>query len=294
MYRQQILWWLTLGALLVSAVGGVFLAQQPDSSYARSSAIPTPTLIVSDRQFLPNVLGLRQGPTATPTTPPPTPTPYATLTPTPEPDILNMGTLPLNQPLTQQIEPFTAHRWKISLSSAETLSLFAIAIQPEALQLRFVQPEEGMPDPVVGTAIRLPELELPAGVTTIELTAPTSAEDTVDYVLLASTQTNSDVAGILHNNEDQSGSLEINTRDLWLFLGREGQSLSFSVVGSPNADAHLELLDPRGQRLLIKDDGGTGQPETLSDFTLPSNGIYTLIVSERDHAPLDYSILTQP
>lgn len=42
---------------------------------------PTPTLIVTDRNYLPYVRGIVRGPTVTATTPPPTRTPFATVTP---------------------------------------------------------------------------------------------------------------------------------------------------------------------------------------------------------------------
>ena len=42
---------------------------------------PTPTLIVTDRHYLPYVRGIVLGPTVTATTPPPTMTAYATITP---------------------------------------------------------------------------------------------------------------------------------------------------------------------------------------------------------------------
>ncbi len=71
---------LVLTVFLLLAVGWIGISSV---SKIEAEVDITPTIIVSDRNFLPYIRGLKQGPTTTATHPPATITPWATMTQTP-------------------------------------------------------------------------------------------------------------------------------------------------------------------------------------------------------------------
>lgn len=297
MIRRQILWWMTVFGILVVVWGGLLLSSQP-LSYARGAASVTPTLIVTDRQFLPGVLGAIQGPTATATTPPPTMTPFATptMTPTGTPPV-DKGTLTPDLVKREMLGTTAVHQFTLALPDDDLVTLQAVALPLANLTLT-VAPENG--DPVAevtssspGAVVRIADLALEAGVYQVRVSSDSTA--VTDYILLFtdidSPPTN--VAGALRTNGTSSGLVTAGTDDLWFFSGESGSRISLSIVGAPDTDPYAELYDPANARLLIIDDGGVDEPEELSDFTLPADGTFMLQIGEFEFNAMAYQVMFQ-
>lgn len=297
MMRKQLLWWLMVFGILAIAWGTLLLASDP-LSHARGLAAVTPTLIVSDRQFLPGVLGVVAGPTATATTPPPTMTPPPTPTATPEgtPPVAQ-GTLKPDLVARGTLDPGAAHQWEFVLTGDDLITLQAVPLPQAGLTLTLTaangSPIATADTPSPGAVTRIDNVALGAGIYHVLISSDATA--VADYGLLLtdidSPLTN--IAGALRANGTSSSTLAEAADDLWLFSGTAGARISLGIVGAPGTDPYAELYDPSDARLVIIDDGGIDEPEKLSDFTLPADGIYVLQIGEFEFNAMAYQLTFQ-
>ncbi len=306
MMRKQLLWWLMVFGILTIA-WGTLLSSGPLSSASGLVSV-TPTLIVSDRQFLPGVLGAATGPTATATTPPPTMTPSPTPTATPEsPPPVAQGTLKPDAVARGTLDPASVHQWDVFLTTDDVITLQAVPLPLVSLTLTLTA-ENGSPiaraeTPAPGAVARINDVALGAGIYHVLISSDAVNVDGVnvdatavtDYALfltdIDSPLTN--LAGALRASDTSSGTLAEATDDLWVFSGGAGTRISLSIVGEPGTDPYAELYDPFDARLVIIDDGGIDEPEQLSDFTLPADGIYVLQIGEFEFNAMAYQVMFQ-
>ncbi len=77
------------------------------------------------------------------------------------------------------------------------------------------------------------------------------------------------------------GTLSMGERVDWSFAGRAGDVISVSAeaVNPAQLDTYLELYGPDGRRLTSDDDGGDASNALITEFELPTDGIYTIAVS---------------
>jgi enterochelin esterase-like enzyme len=89
---------------------------------------------------------------------------------------------------------------------------------------------------------------------------------------------------IVNLNEPVVGFLEGGASAVWAFEGEAGQRLHISAERFPpnptsQLDVLLEVLDSAGQVIAMDDDSSVGKDAMLLDVVLPSEGIYSLRVS---------------
>ena len=83
----------------------------------------------------------------------------------------------------------------------------------------------------------------------------------------------------------ESGDQRMNNgtyADVWNFQGTAGQHIVIELR-STEFDSYLQLLDASGTRL-AEDDDGLGDQNSRIEVTLPSNGIYKIVVNNFDES----------
>ena len=66
-----------------------------------------------------------------------------------------------------------------------------------------------------------------------------------------------------------------NEQDLYAFYGRRGEVITLSMTRvDGNLDAYLELLNGAQEVLAANDDGGSAQNALISNFAIPSTGMF--------------------
>lgn len=86
---------------------------------------------------------------------------------------------------------------------------------------------------------------------------------------------NASVGGSLSDGDCNSPRRSGGKADLYTFNGTAGQRVTISL-NSANFDAYLFLVGPGGNVLREDDDSGGNRNSRISDFTLPSSGVYTV------------------
>jgi serine protease Do len=76
----------------------------------------------------------------------------------------------------------------------------------------------------------------------------------------------------------QEGDLPFGQTALWLYNGTAGETLTMSL-SSDMFDTFLTIKNAAGDELMLDDDSGEiGTNSRISDFTLPADGEYQIIV----------------
>lgn len=71
-----------------------------------------------------------------------------------------------------------------------------------------------------------------------------------------------------------TGMLAPGSLERWDFVGSTGDEVTISVASDFDLDIGLELVAPDRSVLATRDEGGAGQPETISRFTINESGTY--------------------
>lgn len=72
----------------------------------------------------------------------------------------------------------------------------------------------------------------------------------------------------------------------YIFFGASGDVVTITLT-SDDFDTYLYLLDANGFELVFDDDGGGGVNSQIAAFTLPADGMYTVVVDSYDHANME-------
>ena len=100
--------------------------------------------------------------------------------------------------------------------------------------------------------------------------------------------------GRLTPNAPQNGNVEADTDHFWFFNASSGDSVSFTITPNDNGDPYVELYDPSGSRILTIDDTGSGEVESLNNYTLLDSGMYGIRVAEFDFQRMSYTVELLP
>jgi hypothetical protein len=96
---------------------------------------------------------------------------------------------------------------------------------------------------------------------------------------------------ILDYGSSEAGTLEANNDHFWFFHGASGETITLSLTPFDSGDLFLEVYGPDGGNLTgFFDDTAAGETETLVDFDLPENGMYSIRMGEYDFLPSSYQI----
>jgi len=100
--------------------------------------------------------------------------------------------------------------------------------------------------------------------------------------------------GRLTPNAPQNGNVEADTDHFWFFNASSGDSVSFTITPNDSGDPYVELYDPSGSRILTIDDTGSGEVESLNNYTLLDSGMYGIRVAEFDFQRMSYTVELLP
>jgi hypothetical protein len=74
-------------------------------------------------------------------------------------------------------------------------------------------------------------------------------------------------------------------------VGSSGDEVSIFVVPNNDADPFLQLYGVEAETISsFIDQGGAGEAESLEEFTLPADGVYSIHVGEFDYGAAQYQI----
>ena len=131
-----------------------------------------------------------------------------------------------------------------------------------------------------------------AGEKTYEVLISTVQGEGTDYALMLLDQDSYNFVfrGTFFDNGSQNDSLPVDTDHFWFFNALSGESVSFTIAPVGDGDPYIELFDPNAERILVLDDYGAGEPESLENFTVLDSGLYGIRVGDFDFLPMDYQI----
>jgi hypothetical protein len=87
--------------------------------------------------------------------------------------------------------------------------------------------------------------------------------------------------------------IEANTANIWDFDGELDDVVTISVAPAAALDVELELSDPTGTILSTKNEGGSGQVETVSEFSLETDGNHQIRIRAVGGTSGDYALVLQ-
>jgi hypothetical protein len=96
--------------------------------------------------------------------------------------------------------------------------------------------------------------------------------------------------GNLSDSTPRSDSLKADKDHFWFFSASDGDNINMSVTPIGETDPYLELYGSDGSWLLTIDNTGSGETETLENYSMLANGMYAIRVGEFDFAPMSYQI----
>ncbi len=111
-------------------------------------------------------------------------------------------------------------------------------------------------------------------------------------IQLSTTPTTSpNEAGRLAYGDSVSNGLLAGQQVIWYFDAQEGENVTIAVTPTDaQADFLFQLYDPNEQQVLRKDTQGSGTAELLSNFQIPINGRWGIVVQEFFNAGGNYTI----
>ncbi len=192
---------------------------------------------------------------------PPTNTPISSQTPTPSPTALSVTTptaTPSSLTPTFTAVPIASSTPGDSTSRTPTPSVTATDSTGEPTSTATL-------DPAI----------TPTGTNTPTATSESSQAESIDY------------------EDVEKRKIEANTANLWRFDGELGDVVTISVAPTTALDVELELSDPSGTTLSTKNDGVSGQVESVSAFSLETDGKYQIHVRAIGGTSGDYALLLQ-
>ena len=96
--------------------------------------------------------------------------------------------------------------------------------------------------------------------------------------------------GNLSDSSPRTDSLKADNDHFWFFSASDGENINISVTPIGEADPYLEFYGSDGARLLTIDNTGSGETETLENYSILANGMYAIRVGEFDFAAMSYQI----
>lgn len=96
--------------------------------------------------------------------------------------------------------------------------------------------------------------------------------------------------GALAYDDLVNESLQPNSAHRWQFNGQTGTATTISAVGSSSLSLKLELINATGTVMVTQNSPGMGQPTTISQLSLPEQGVYRLLVSGLEGTSGDYAL----
>jgi hypothetical protein len=97
--------------------------------------------------------------------------------------------------------------------------------------------------------------------------------------------------GLMAFGNTVTGSLATQTDHFWFFTGSEGETVTITGVPGNGGDLFLELYAAAGENALgFVDEGIAGNSEIISDYTLPTTGVYGIRVGEYDFRGVNYQL----
>lgn len=106
-----------------------------------------------------------------------------------------------------------------------------------------------------------------------------AAADYLDWI--RSQQENTDAKQVLRPGESQVVELDQGMVYVFSFEGRAGQTVTLTATSrtAGATDPLIVLLNPHGDPIAADDDSGGSYDAALTDFVLPEDGVYGLVVS---------------
>jgi hypothetical protein len=131
-----------------------------------------------------------------------------------------------------------------------------------------------------------------AGDKTYEVLISTVEGEGTDYALMLLDQDSYNFVfrGTFFDTGSRNDSVPQETDHFWFFNALGGDSVSFTIAPVGDGDPYIELYDPNAERILILDDYGAGEPESVENFPVLDSGLYSIRVGEFDFLPMDYQI----
>lgn len=77
----------------------------------------------------------------------------------------------------------------------------------------------------------------------------------------------------------------------WQFPAGDGDTITILVAPPPDQDIAFSLVDPAGNNLLLQDENGAGEIETLSSYVVDDAGSYQLIIREANGDDISYLMM---
>lgn len=89
--------------------------------------------------------------------------------------------------------------------------------------------------------------------------------------------------GMMTIGDTVTGNLAAQTDHFWFFAGNAGETVTITGVPGNGGDLFLKLYDANGENALgFVDEGIAGNSEIISDYILPTTGVYGIRVGEYD------------
>lgn len=211
--------------------------------------------------------------------------------------VISKGTFDAEELVTGQLDFDQIHAWDFTVSAGDAITVTVasspgldIAISIVDALGNSVWEQDLSPE---GAIELLGNASLPAaGSYQIRLVAANGSPGTYAMMALFKDSYPFVAQGILSYGGTQQSSLAENNDHFWFFHGDTGELITISTTPLDSGDLFLELYGPGGNNLSgFVDDTIAGEPESLTDFTLPETGMYSIRVGEYDFLTSDYQIL---
>lgn len=197
-----------------------------------------------------------------------------------EAELVIRGQITYNTPITDSMSGPSGDRWTFEGQAGDTITIAVTStdfdsvvnlLDPEGILLISDDDSGGNLNALIDF-YTLPE----TGTYTI-LVYDLDREGRGEYRLSVETQQISQ-PGTLEYGDSVGAELSDSSGDRWTFVGQEGDAVTIAVSSSA-FDSYLELQDPDGRVLAEDDDSGGSLNAQIAAFVLPSNGVYTIVVS---------------
>lgn len=236
------------------------------------------------------------GGTATATTatsPAATTTPNSNNTATPTPTFgnttTNKGALTPEEILNDELRIGEQHKWVLDTDVFDTITAYAVGDSRTDMVITILDSLTGdiiaeKDDNGAGEAESL-IIDVASGEYDVILSAVGgnngryAALYTLDDPDIAMT-----MLGLISYGSAKESILAIDNDHYWVFEGEAGGEININVIPTGSTDLFIELLDYEDA-----DDNGLGGAEDI-DYTLPSDGLYIVLVGEVDYETAVYTI----
>ncbi|MFZ0543863.1 MAG: pre-peptidase C-terminal domain-containing protein [Candidatus Promineifilaceae bacterium] len=265
-----------------------------------ATSTPQPTTGASNTPTISATTTITPGGTAVTGTPSPTPSASATTagsTPSATAEPSDQGDLSFDTVEKQTLTANSTHSWFFTPPADETITITAGSSLELNLSLELIAPDGTVVGKAADAGAGQPE--------TITYTAPNPTGE-YEVVVSGDNGTSGDYLLMLFDSESLpvveiqdtlvygsggSGSTEEGVDHFWNFEGEAGDVITIEVSpGSSTGDLVLYLVDVDGILGDLISDTGVGGSESITAYTLPETGFYSIGIGEFDFAPIDYTM----